>query len=97
MQPPPAPLEIDGDLEYEVEKVLDHRDRKVGNRILTRYLVSWKGYGPEHNSFEPEKNLRNCQDLVQEYWQGLVRRSAAGLQRRTEAQQGRRKRRKVNA
>lgn len=40
VQPPPPPLEIDGDLEYEVENVLDHRDRKVGNRIQTRYLVS---------------------------------------------------------
>ena len=91
VQPPPAPLVVDGNLEWEVEKILDHRDRKQGNRVLTSYLVAWKGYGPEHNSFEPEKNLRNCQETILEYWQGLSRRNAAGLKRSGEARKGRKK------
>ena len=95
VQPPPAPIEVDGGLEWEVDKVLSHRDRKQGKRVLTSYLVAWKGFGPEHNSFEPEKNLRNCRALVEEYWQGLVQRTAAGLKRSSAAQQGRRTKRKL--
>lgn len=68
-------------MEYEVERILDHRDQKVGNRVKTEYLVSWVGYGPEHNSYEPEKNLSNCQELLKEYWERVVVRSAQGVGR----------------
>jgi hypothetical protein len=33
-----------------------------------RYYIKWAGYGPEHCSWEPFKNLTNCQDLLAEYW-----------------------------
>ena len=59
VQPPPPPLDLEGVLEYEVESILDHRFR--GRRHpRTSYLVAWKGYGPEHNSWEPEKNVVNA-------------------------------------
>ena len=38
-----------GDTDYEVEAVLDER---VDNRVK-QYLVSWVGYGPADNSWEP--------------------------------------------
>jgi hypothetical protein len=49
VQPPPVPIELEGHLEYEVECILDHRfsDKK---RQKLSYLISWKGYGLEHNS-----------------------------------------------
>jgi hypothetical protein len=82
VQPPPPPIEIDtSDLEYKVERILDHHDRKIGNRVKRKYLVSWVGYGPEHNSFEPETNLSNCQELIKEYWNRVVVRSAEGVGR----------------
>ena len=90
VQPPPPPIELEDGLEYEVERILNHRDRKVrtkGNRtvIRTDYLVSWKGYGPEHNSFEPEKNLKNAQDAIQEYWDVTAKRSAGEKRRHRRA------------
>ena len=44
----PLPIVIDGELEWEVEEILDshwHRER-------FQYLIKWKGYGREHNSWE---------------------------------------------
>ena len=31
-------------------------------------MIKWVGYGPESNTWEPEKHLKNCNDLIQEYW-----------------------------
>ena len=68
MQPPPPPIEIDDSLEYEVERVLDHRSVKRGKGTKQEFLVKWLGYGPEHNTWEPQKNLTNCKDILKEYW-----------------------------
>ena len=40
--------------EYEVKKILAHR--YVRGRL--QYLVSWVGYGNEHNSWEPIENFK---------------------------------------
>ena len=68
VQPPPPPIEIDDSLEYEVERVLDDRKVKRGKSTKTEFLVKWLGYGPEHNTWEPEKNLTNCKEILEEYW-----------------------------
>ncbi|CAJ0968385.1 unnamed protein product [Ranitomeya imitator] len=44
---PPAPVLVDGELEYVVEKILDSRF----SRRKLQYLVKWKGYGQEDNSW----------------------------------------------
>ena len=49
MPPPPPPEIIDGEEEWVVEDILDS---KIINRKL-RYLVKWKDFGVEHNSWEP--------------------------------------------
>lgn len=69
VQPPPVPVAVDGDLEYEVEDILQHRDTRRGTRTVRSYLVKWLGYGPEHNTWEPERNL-NCDELIAKYWKG---------------------------
>ena len=71
LQPPPLPLEIDGELEYEIDKIYAHRDVKVGKSTKRQYLVRWKGYGVEHDEFVPEANLGNARDKVSEYWATL--------------------------
>src|SRR3954466_9780698 len=43
--PPPDPVTIDDNLEFEVERILDHRTRH--NR--QEYLVKWVGY-PDHDA-----------------------------------------------
>ena len=65
-KPPPLPIVVDGALEYEVERVLLHRPRSSGNKTVYDYLIKWQGYGPEHNSYEPESNLPR--ELIDEYW-----------------------------
>lgn len=44
--------------EYEVDKIVGDRFNKVKKR--KEFLVRWQGYGPEHDTFEPERNLRNA-------------------------------------
>ena len=56
-KPTPQAVLVKGHEEYEVEKILQHHIR--GKQ--TQYLVNWKGFGREHNSWEPAKNLKNAQ------------------------------------
>jgi hypothetical protein len=67
--PPPLPTMVDGEPEYEVERILNHRNRKIPNskRYRREYLVKWAGYGHEHNSWETKKNCQDSEDLIQEY------------------------------
>ena len=70
VHPPPPPTLVDGELEYEVERILLHRDKHPvrGYKIKREFLIKWLGYGPEHNTWEPEANLKNCPELLSEYW-----------------------------
>ena len=54
---------VDGEMEYEVEQILNHRQKQ--NK--TEYLVKWRGYGAHENSWEPEINLRNAEQILREY------------------------------
>ena len=72
VQPPPLPIEIDGDLEYEVEQIYGHRRVKVRNVYKNEYLVRWKGCGVEHDEFVPEANLRNSPGKLREYMEQLT-------------------------
>ena len=72
-QPPPVPIEIEGELEYEVERILDKRMAKCHCKCNSvEYLVKWLGYGYEHNSWEPAKALTNTQELVQAFENGQI-------------------------
>jgi transposase InsO family protein len=67
-QPPPLPFEIEDDFEYEVERVLAHREVRFRKTTRIQYLIKWVGYGVEHNTWEPEDNLTNCSELLKLYW-----------------------------
>ena len=49
----PPPKEIDGEEEYEVQDILDHRRAGRGYQ----YLVSWTGYDTSENQCLPEQEL----------------------------------------
>ena len=51
----PPPDLIDDQEEFDVEEILDTRIQ----RKRREYLVKWKGYGSEDNTWEPEKNLEH--------------------------------------
>jgi len=48
---------------HEVEKILS--SKTVG--ATRKFFVKWKKYSSRYNSWEPEKNLDGCLDLLQQY------------------------------
>ena len=61
--PPPDPVTIEGEEEYEVDHI---RDSKMFGRTL-KYLVRWKGYGEGEDTWEPLSNLANSPQIVKEF------------------------------
>ena len=69
------PEEIDGDLEWEVEKIIKSEiisyERRVRGRPRTlqelRYFVKWKGCSEDENTWEPPEHLGNAQELVEQF------------------------------
>lgn len=59
----PDPIIINGELEYEVETILDSRIKH--NRL--EYLVKWMGYETVDSTWEPVQNLTNCNSAVSLY------------------------------
>ena len=80
---PPPPILVNGELEYEIERVLDHRSRKTGQSTKHEFLISWTGYGPEHNLWLPEADVPEL--VRQEYWaeqhERTTRRAARSVER----------------
>src|SRR5580700_9305660 len=62
---PPPPIEVQGEIEYVVEEIRDKQVRKVrGRPDKIQYLVHWKGYPNEEDTWEPIENLKNAQEAV---------------------------------
>jgi transposase InsO family protein len=59
--PHPPPDLIEGEQEWEVERIVSHKGKK--NR---QYQVKWQGY--EEMTWEPEENLQHSQDSIADYW-----------------------------
>lgn len=66
----------DGEV-YEVETVLQERTRKG----VKEYLVRWKSYGPEYDTWEPEDNL-NCDEIIEAFKQSK-KKGTPGRKRKT--------------
>ena len=58
---------VQGQEEYEIERLLRKRTIRRGRRYSTEYLVRWVGWGPEHDSWFNVKDLGNARDLVEEF------------------------------
>lgn len=52
-QEPPPPIIVEGEQEFEINKILDSKLNR--NKLL--YLVDWKGYPPSERTWEPAENL----------------------------------------
>jgi len=63
---PPPPVEVAGEKEYEVEEILDRQEK----RGKMKYLVKWKGYTVEENTWEGLENLKNAGRKIEEFEKG---------------------------
>jgi len=59
----PKPVIIEGEEEFEVEKILNKRVI----RGKKKFLVQWKGYTAEADTWESRENLGNAKKLVEEF------------------------------
>ena len=60
--PRPDPVIVEGEQEYYVEEILDHRPKTKG-RKPKEYLVKWRGYAPEDATWEPAGAVEDAEAL----------------------------------
>jgi Chromo (CHRromatin Organisation MOdifier) domain len=60
----PPPEIVNGQEEWEVEKVLDSRRR--GKKKRLQYLLKWKGFLEAENTWEYEEDI-SAEELIKEY------------------------------
>ena len=60
---PPPPVKVAGEKEYKVKEILDRQER----RGKMKYLVKWKGYTVEENTWEGLENLKNAMKKIEEF------------------------------
>jgi len=71
----PPPDLVDGEEEYEVEKIIDMK--QMGRGRKTYYLVKWKGYPTSDNSWEPTDGI-HADELIEEFKKKNPRPKAKG-------------------
>jgi hypothetical protein len=54
--PPPDPIVVDGNLEYEIDRIIGQR--MCRNRL--QYCVRWKGYDDEEATWENADKFDDC-------------------------------------
>jgi len=59
----PAPVIIEGEEKWEVERILNKR----WIRGKDKYLVQWKGFTAESDTWEGKENLENAKEAIEEY------------------------------
>ena len=57
------PVEVEGVEEWEVEKILNKK--KI--RGVEKYLIWWKGFTAEGDTWERKENLKNAEELIEEF------------------------------
>ena len=57
------PVEVEGVEEWEVEKILN----KKKMRGVEKYLVQWKGFTVEHDTWERKEDLGNVEEALEEF------------------------------
>jgi len=56
-------VEVEGVEEWEVEKILN----KKKMRGVEKYLIWWKGFTAEGDTWERRENLKNVEELIKEF------------------------------
>jgi Chromo (CHRromatin Organisation MOdifier) domain len=75
----PPPELIQGEKEYEVECIINHRN--IGQGKALQYLIKWKGYPESDNTWEPTSHLHALQ-LIKEYQRRIGKSSIKAMLKR---------------
>ena len=62
------PIEVEGTEEWEVEKI----SNKKKIRGVEKYLIWWKGFMAEGDTWERRENLKNAEELIEEFERGEI-------------------------
>ena len=62
------PVEIEEVEEWKVEKILN----KKKMRGVVKYLIQWKGFMAEGDTWERRENLKNTEELIEKFERGGV-------------------------
>ena len=54
--------------EFEIEEIINHQKRRCGKTTKMEYLILWKGYPAHEMTWELEKNVKNAQEKITEYY-----------------------------
>jgi len=74
--PPCLPLQplrwLDGEPLYEIEQLLGHhfesrRGGGKGRKNRLEFLIRWRGYSSENDTWEPRENLLTCNEMIRDY------------------------------
>jgi len=57
------PVEVKRVEEWEVEKILN----KKKMRRVVKFLIQWKGFTVEGDTWERKENLKNAEELIEEF------------------------------
>jgi len=82
-------VEVEGVKEWKVEKILNKR--KI--RGVDKYLVQWKGFTAESNTWEKEEDLKNAKELVDDFQERIgaeIRRQEEVVEKKREKEEYRR-------
>jgi hypothetical protein len=52
--------------EWKVEKIVDRRQRKRFEKLITEYKIRWEGFQEWDDTWEAEDSL-NCRELLDEF------------------------------
>ncbi|XP_058870796.1 chromodomain Y-like protein isoform X1 [Acipenser ruthenus] len=58
---------MNGHLERPLQKVESIVDKRKNKKGKTEYLVHWKGYNGDDDTWEPEQHLVNCVEYIHEF------------------------------
>jgi len=62
------PVEVERVEEWEVEKILNKKKIKG----VEKYLIRWKGFTAEGDTWERKENLKNTEELIKEFERGEI-------------------------
>ena len=62
------PVEVEGVEKWKVEKILN----KKKMRGVVKYLIRWKGFTAEGDTWERRENLKNTDELIEKFERGGI-------------------------